>query len=204
MNQLYKSRINLDESLRDLRVSEYKREVDEYWKKEYEVLDFLSQNFLLPELSKLIKDYYQHQSVEDVSSYGYINTNGTKEGLWISWRRHSGSKITTGKYYNNLKEGHWTSHSAGGILIRDCRYSQGLLDGPEICYYEISGKKHIETEWTQGKKNGIEIKWDREGFMREKRNYLNEELEGEQFTFRSDGRIKLVKTYILGIRIDPL
>ena len=107
--------------------------VDDSWRQFRDQLLGELRNLTLPDLEAIIADYTllvpTFEEGEDVSSYGYINLEGKKEGLWLTWDRD-------------------------GQLYSEATWSQGQLEGLRRTWYP-DGKLESEATWSQGRLEGL-------------------------------------------------
>jgi len=71
------------------KIEEYKGQVDQSWEDQINFLKGALNEFFIPDLADLIMNYDQYRPIEEerfgLFSYGYVNPDNQKEGLWISY-----------------------------------------------------------------------------------------------------------------------
>ena|SRR5579862_1848317 len=99
------------------RIEEYKRQVDASWEDQINFLKNALNEFFIPDLVDLIIKYDQYRPVEEekfgLRSYGYVNPNDQKEGLWISYYEN-GNKFAEGQYHEDRQESPWIFYNHDG------------------------------------------------------------------------------------------
>src|SRR5579862_9961845 len=110
------------------RVEEYKRHVDQSWEVRINFLKNALNEFFIPDLADLVEKYAQYIPVEreefGVFSYGYVDFDNQKEGLWISYYKN-GNKQSEGHYHQGQREGLWIYYYKNGNKESEGHYYQG-------------------------------------------------------------------------------
>lgn len=107
--------------------------------------------------------YYVNQKKEgewkyyDKDSGQLLLSEENKEGKVNGWSKlynpSTGKLAEETKYVDGKPEGQCHKYSDTGILLMDCRYHNGLLDGPCRTYYPNTALKE-EGQYAEGKKSG--------------------------------------------------
>src|SRR5579862_6287267 len=120
------------------RIEEYKRQVDASWEDQILFLKNALNEFFIPDLADLVEKYTRYIPVEREEfrtlSYGYVDLDDQKEGLWIFYN-YNGTKRYEGHYYQDQKEGLWIYYHDNGTKDIEAHYYQNRLEGLWINYY---------------------------------------------------------------------
>ena len=102
-------------------------EVDEFQNSSSRRVDVLLKIVLLPELTAIVRSYSQTYPERSDTSYGYINDEGLKDGLWISWYNNKNARVE--EYYVDGKlHGKRTERYLDGGMYSQIYYNMGLID----------------------------------------------------------------------------
>src|SRR5579872_4998823 len=159
------------------KIIQYEEQVDTFWNTQIDkercdkvILDL--NEFFIPELADLIEQYTKSLPVQrrdgDIIRHGYLNSNGMRDGLWISYYNPPGfiCKYSEGHYHDGIKTGLWTRYhfvvSVNQIAASQGFYLEGNKQG-KWTYYRKNGSRRYEGEYCDDKRHGIWIHFDPTG-----------------------------------------
>ena len=126
------------------RIEEYKRQVDASWNDQINFLKNTLNEFFIPDLADLVEKYTRYIPVEREEfrtlSYGYVDLDDQKEGLWIGYYSN-GTKMSEGHYHKGQEEGLWIYYHRNGTKEAEGHYHQGLQEGLWIDYNKDGTEK---------------------------------------------------------------
>lgn len=80
----------------------------------------------------------------------------------------------------------FTAYFDNGQLVYEHRYKNGKIEGPEVGFHR-DGKKAYEGAHANGKQSGRWVHWYANGTMQSDQTYVNGELDGPSRNWREDG-----------------
>lgn len=99
----------------------------------------------------------------------------------------AGKKVSEGKMKERSREGKWVYYHQDGITIMtEEMYTNNLLDGERIVYYE-NGAIAQRIMYVQGKENGEEIHYSEKGTVVKTYTHVNGKLQGPVKLYDLDG-----------------
>lgn len=147
-----------------------------------------------------------------------------KQGTWIEFHKNMNIKVE-GTYRNDLKNGYWKFYKISGDLIRTEYWIDGVLQEDKGKTEKIEIRKEIHPEtgalkyvgsYLNGKKNGVQREYDKEGNITksyvyasgqilEEGGYIDEQgrKQGHWKSFYQDGKLKHEGDYKDGLRTGP-
>ncbi len=132
-----------------------KGEFDGVWKWYYETgKERLVENYENGLLEGAVNEYDEKGNIIVKGEY----LGGEENGNWLY---KNGSSQQTGNYINGRRNGLW-KHYLNDILIFEGAFLDGIPNGKHKYYWE-TGKIKEEINYVQGKKQGEDRKYDREG-----------------------------------------
>ena len=84
---------------------------------------------------------------------------GYEEGMW---KYRNGTAIESGRYEGGLREGIWKSWFESGKLASEIQYSDNVLDGKYVLYWE-NGNIRLTGKYENGLQEGVWQLYDEEG-----------------------------------------
>ncbi len=102
-----------------------------------------------------------------------------------------GKLIAKGKYINKKKQDKWEYYSEeDGSIILEENYNNGYLVGKTLAY--LSGTQFVieETEYVNGKKNGLYSRYYDNGVPMVEAYYVNDKLNGSYIQYYPNGIVK--------------
>ncbi len=103
-----------------------------------------------------------------------------KEGKVHGWSKlfnpNNGALAEETQYVDGQPEGQCRKYSDMGVLIMECRYRNGLLDGPTKSYYPSTALKE-EGQYTKGEKSGIWKTYNEDGDVILEESFTPQELQ---------------------------
>ncbi len=132
-----------------------------------------------------------------------------------------------GEFKNDKKEGVWKRYDFKDNLIQMASYSDGLLHGPIVSFYENGsiyttgyyindtingnmslyfedGKLNISSNFLNGKKEGFNYLYDRNRNLKFKKFYLEGKKNGRQYEYDNKSKIIKIEFFREGIKIDTI
>lgn len=111
-----------------------------------------------------------------------------------------GLLMARGAYYQQKKEGVWSTYNERGQLSGKQFYKQGLQEGIGEAF-GAGGKLLEQTEWENGRLNGVSKVYDPNGQLVYEITYKDDRLDGPVVYYHPSGKIRLQGTYAEGKRI---
>ena len=122
--------------------------------------------------------------------------NGIKDGAWVLYSLSR--RLIEGNFKNGIKDGAWVFDSAYNNKRKKI-YENGNL----VKYIEwnsISGKIYEESNYKNGKLEGVQIAWHENGQKKMEKLYVNEKLNGTSTLWYENGQKEVVTNYKEGKR----
>lgn len=101
---------------------------------------------------------------------------------------HSNGEVHTRANFKDYQlNGEFIKYADNGNLLVQEFWKGGILDGIKTTYRQLDGKKLAETSYVDGKKHGIEKKYDEDGYLAAEINWDNNQKHGcASFYIRDD------------------
>lgn len=142
------------------------------------------------------KRYYYNGKLKAKINYSKDNSGKGKAVLY--W--DNGVKMAEGNYINiNVKDGIWKMYGIDGALMVKITYSNGKKNGEEIKYFRNHNPSEIIT-WKNDVKNGVWRQFYEDGKTRLETLYKNGYREGVFQMFYETGRYYVKGNYHLDLR----
>ena len=129
--------------------------------------------FFIPDLADLVEKYARHRPIEEEKyvtfSYGYVDLNDQKEGLWISYFSN-GNKKSEEHYHQGQLEGLSILYNPFGTKSSEGYYHESKQEGLLIFYF-LDGTKQLEGRNHQNQREGLWIFYNEDGTKREEMYY---------------------------------
>jgi antitoxin component YwqK of YwqJK toxin-antitoxin module len=118
-------------------------------------------------------EFYEDGQIKQKANYN----NGELNGLYQTWFRahpdvnpNISEEIT---FKDGKKDGPYKHYNSDGIVIKECNYIDGLLEGKHIIRNYTNGKIYIEEHYKQNLLHGSYKQWDEEGNLVREQEYVN-------------------------------
>lgn len=126
--------------------------------------------------------YTEHDSEGRLRVMGYIDKKtGKKVGHWVTYGSN-GKKSSEVNYNNGERDGKYYEYNLDGGIYLVKTYSNGLLNGPCVEYYDFLNRKGVLP-------------------IHSRSFYVNGQQEGMEYIYESDGKILFRRRYEAGVML---
>lgn len=148
--------------------------------------------------------YANHDKTWTVNDY-FISKHIQMSGIYTSkslkvqqgncvFYYESGIVKSNGNYYNNKKDGFWSSWHENGEIKSEGKYENGLREGVWKYYYD-NGQNKALGNYRSGNADGKWLYWDESGEKEAEGKYDNDIKAGIWSYWYYNGNLKCVETY---------
>ncbi|GAB4141556.1 MAG: hypothetical protein Fur0041_16770 [Bacteroidia bacterium] len=130
------------------------------------------------------REIYKYKSENGSGVYAFTHPNNK---VWVETN-----------YRNGTIEGALKRYSYNGDVRLEANYINGNLMGIRKEYYNLSGKKFVETSFEYNEKHGPSTAWYENGNLRWEEHYYYGELNGIQRYYYENGKLQKEANYVYG------
>ncbi len=154
--------------------------------------------------------FFQDGNPEGIFNYydstGQLKARNTFESNGsIAWHQafaDNGFVIAKGKFVEQQKDSIWLYYAeADSLLIASETYKKGLLHGESVTYFSGSEQPAEVLNYSNGRLDGLWIKYFEDGTIQTRATYVDDQLEGEFVTYHPNGEIMLIGQYHQGEKL---